>query len=262
MGHPIHRLAVVLGSPADDEGERQADRDHDEGGVEARQRVGAAEEHQPAAEHQHAHADHALRPEAVDEPAEDRAEDRDLHLLQRRRARERGLAPAALLLQHRDVGAEGLGHEAGLEELQPRAGCDHVPAVENAPHAGRIGVMNISMYQASAPRFAGMLRNLSALLDKAQAYCDAKKIEPAAITGARLFPDMYPLTRQVQIACDTAKGAVARLAGIEIPKHEDTEQTFAELKGRIAKTLAFIESVRAEKIDGAEEREIVLKMRS
>ena len=122
--------------------------------------------------------------------------------------------------------------------------------------------MNISMYQASAPRFAAMLRNLSALLDKAQAYCDAKKIEPAAIAGARLFPDMYPLTRQVQIACDTAKGAVARLAAVEIPKHEDTEQTFAELKARIAKTVDFIESVKAGKIDGAEEREIVLKMRA
>jgi hypothetical protein len=122
--------------------------------------------------------------------------------------------------------------------------------------------MNISMYQASTPRFAGMLRNLSALLDKAQAYCDAKKIEPAAIAGARLYPDMYPLTRQVQIACDTAKGAVARLAAVEIPKHEDTEQTFAELKARIAKTVDFIESVKAGKIDGAEEREIVLKMRA
>jgi len=121
--------------------------------------------------------------------------------------------------------------------------------------------MNISMYQASAPRFASMLRNLSALLDKGQAYCDARKIEPAAITGARLYPDMYPLTRQVQIACDTAKGAVARLAGIEIPKHEDTEQSFAELKGRIAKTLDFIGSVKPASIDGAEEREIVLKMR-
>ncbi len=121
--------------------------------------------------------------------------------------------------------------------------------------------MNISMYQASAPRFASMLRNLSALLDKGQAYCDARKIEPAAISGARLYPDMYPLTRQVQIACDTAKGAVARLAGIEIPKHEDTEQSFAELKGRIAKTLDFIGSVKPASIDGAEEREIVLKMR-
>src|SRR2546422_8410169 len=71
--------------------------------------------------------------------------------------------------------------------------------------------MTISMYQASAPRFASMLRNLSAILDKAQAYCEAKKIEPAVLTGSRLYPDMFPLSRQVQIACDTAKGAVARL---------------------------------------------------
>src|SRR5437762_14160572 len=78
--------------------------------------------------------------------------------------------------------------------------------------------MTISMYQASAPRFASMLRNLSAILDKAQAYCEAKKIEPAVLTGSRLYPDMFPLSRQVQIACDTAKGAVARLAGMEIPK--------------------------------------------
>ena len=78
------------------------------------------------------------------------------------------------------------------------------------------------MYQASAPRFAHMLHNLSGLLDKAQAHAEARKIEPAALTGARLFPDMFALTRQVQIACDTAKGAVARLAGVEIPKHEDT----------------------------------------
>jgi uncharacterized protein len=125
-----------------------------------------------------------------------------------------------------------------------------------------MGVMNISMYQASTPRFAQMLRNLSALLDKAQAYCDAKKIEPVVITGARLFPDMFPLTRQVQIACDQAKGAVARLAGLEIPKHEDTEQTFAELKARIAKTLDFIESVKAARIDGSEAKEIVIKLRT
>jgi uncharacterized protein len=125
-----------------------------------------------------------------------------------------------------------------------------------------MGVMNISMYQASTPRFAQMLRNLSALLDKAQAYCDAKKIEPVVITGARLFPDMFPLTRQVQIACDQAKGAVARLAGLEIPKHEDTEQTFAELKARIAKTLDFIGSVKAARIDGSEAKEIVIKLRT
>jgi len=122
--------------------------------------------------------------------------------------------------------------------------------------------MTISMYQASAPRFSHGLRNLSALLDKAQGHCEAKKIEPAALTAFRLYPDMFPLARQVQIACDTAKGAVARLAGVEIPKHEDTEQTFAELRARIDKTVAFIDSVKPAQIDGSEEKEIVLKMRS
>ena len=118
------------------------------------------------------------------------------------------------------------------------------------------------MYQASAPRFAAMLRNLSSLLDKAEAHCAAKKIDPSALTTFRLYPDMFPLTRQVQIACDTAKGAVARLAGADIPKHEDTEQTFADLKARIAKTVDFIESLKAERIDGTEDKEIVLAMRS
>jgi len=122
--------------------------------------------------------------------------------------------------------------------------------------------MTISMHQASAPRFANILRNLSAILDKAQAHCEAKKIDPAALLQARLFPDMFAFTRQVQIACDSAKGAVARLAGVEIPKHEDTEQTFAELKARIAKTIDFVQSVGAARIDGSEGREIVLKMRS
>src|SRR5574341_652832 len=107
--------------------------------------------------------------------------------------------------------------------------------------------MAISMYQASAPRFARMLRNLSAILAKAQAHVDARKIDPAALTAYRLYPDMFPMTRQVQIACDQAKGAVARLAGVEVPKHEDTEQTLAELKARIAKTLDFLGSVPAAK---------------
>jgi uncharacterized protein len=120
--------------------------------------------------------------------------------------------------------------------------------------------MNISMYQASAPRFANILRNLSAILDKAQAHCEAKKIEPAALAGMRLIADMLPLARQVQIACDTAKGAVARLAGAEIPKHEDTEQTFAELKQRIAKTIDFILSVKPDRIDGSDDKQVQLKL--
>jgi len=118
------------------------------------------------------------------------------------------------------------------------------------------------MYQASAPRFVHMLNNLSTLLDKAQAHAEAKKLDAASLTAFRLFPDMFPLARQVQIACDTAKGAVARLAGVEIPKHEDTEQTFAELKERIGKTVAFIESLKPAQIDGSEAKEIVMKMRA
>ena len=119
--------------------------------------------------------------------------------------------------------------------------------------------MNISMYQASAPRFANILNSLSGILDKAEAHCEAKKIDPAALTTARLYPDMYHMARQVQVACDTAKSAVARLAGVEIPKQEDTEKTFSELRARIAKTVEFIKSVKPAQIDGTEDKEIVLK---
>jgi hypothetical protein len=120
--------------------------------------------------------------------------------------------------------------------------------------------MNISIYQASVPRFANTLRNLAAMLDKAQAHCEAKKIDPAVLTTARLYPDMFALARQVQITCDTAKGAVARLAGAEVPKHEDTEQTFAELKARIAKTLQLVESFKPAQLDGTEDKSIEIKL--
>ena len=120
--------------------------------------------------------------------------------------------------------------------------------------------MTISMYQASAPRFANLLKNLSAILDKAKAHAEAKKVDELVLTSSRLYPDMYPLARQVQIACDSAKGAVARLAGVEAPKHEDTEQSFDELKERIAKTLAFIATLKPAQIDGSEEKDIVLKI--
>jgi len=122
--------------------------------------------------------------------------------------------------------------------------------------------MTLSMYQASAPRFANTLKNLSAILDKAQAHADAKKIEPRVLTAARLYPDMFPMSRQVQSACDTAKGAVARLAGVEVPVHEDTEQTFEELKARIAKTITFIETIQPAQVDGSEDKEVVLKFRA
>ena len=119
--------------------------------------------------------------------------------------------------------------------------------------------MTISMYQASVPRFANVLGNLSNILDKAQAHVDAKKLDANALLNFRLYPDMFPLSRQVQIACDTANGLVARLAGVEIPVHENNEASFADLKGRIAKTIAFMQSIPAEKIDGTEDKAIVTK---
>ena len=119
--------------------------------------------------------------------------------------------------------------------------------------------MSISMYQASIPRFVNILNNLSAILDKAQAHVDAKKIDAAALPNFRLFPDMLPMTKQVQIACDTAKGVVARLAGIEIPVFGDDERTLPDLKARIAKTIAFIQTVKASQIDGTEDKDIVIK---
>ena len=120
--------------------------------------------------------------------------------------------------------------------------------------------MTISMYQASAPRFANMLHNLSSILDKAQAHCEARKIDPALLAAWRLTPDMFPLSRQVQIACDTAKGAVARLAWVEIPKHDDTERDFVELKARIAKTADFVKGFKPAQIDGTEDKDIVLRL--
>ena len=119
--------------------------------------------------------------------------------------------------------------------------------------------MTISMFQASVPRFVNILGNLTNILDKAQAHVDAKKLDVASLTSYRLFPDMLPMTKQVQIACDTAKGVVARLAGIEIPAHEDNEKTLAELKARIAKTIAFMKGVTPGQIDGTEEKDIVIK---
>ena len=119
--------------------------------------------------------------------------------------------------------------------------------------------MTISMYQASVPRFVNILGNLSKILDKTQAHIDAKKIVDATLTGDRLFPDMLPMATQVQIACDTAKGVVARLAGLDIPAFDDNETTLAELKARIAKTITFIQSISAQQIDGTEDKAIVTK---
>ena len=117
--------------------------------------------------------------------------------------------------------------------------------------------MTLSMYQASVPVFKQLLGGLSAVLAKAEAHAAAKKIEPNALLQARLYPDMFTLLRQVQVACDFAKSVSARLAGVEVPGFEDKEQTFADLQARIAKTLAFIDSITPAQIEGSEARHIV-----
>lgn len=118
--------------------------------------------------------------------------------------------------------------------------------------------MTISMYQASVPRLANVLGNLSNILDKAQTHIDATKLDISVLMGYRLAPDMYPFSKQVQIACDKTRSVVALLAGLEVPYYEDNEQTLGELKQRIAKTIAFIQSVSPEQIDGTEDHDITL----
>ena len=119
--------------------------------------------------------------------------------------------------------------------------------------------MTISMYAASVPVFKQMLGALSDIVAKGAAYADARKIEPGVLLQSRLFPDMLPLLRQVQIACDFAKGVSCRLAGAELPSHEDSEQSFEDLQQRIASTLAVISSLDAQAFEGSESREIVLR---
>jgi len=122
--------------------------------------------------------------------------------------------------------------------------------------------MKISMYQASVPTFVRMLNNLAAVLEKAAAHAEARKIEPAVLLNARLFPDMFPLVRQVQIATDTANGGAARLAGIDVPVYESTETSFAELVARIRKTVTYLEALKPEQIDGSEDKTVTWQTRS
>ena len=119
--------------------------------------------------------------------------------------------------------------------------------------------MTLSMYQASIPGFVRMLENFSAILDKAVASAEARKIDPAVLVAARLAPDMHPLSRQIQIATDTVKGGGARLAQVEVPSFADTETTFPELKERLAKTIAFLKTLKEAQIDGSEDRTVTMK---
>jgi hypothetical protein len=121
--------------------------------------------------------------------------------------------------------------------------------------------MAFGLYDVSLPVFARMLRNLSNLLDKLVADADARKFEVSAVLDARLYPDMFPLVRQVQLACDFAKGASARLAGVPVPAFPDEEKTVDELKARIARVLAFMEGVSKADVDAGVDRDITIKLR-
>lgn len=121
------------------------------------------------------------------------------------------------------------------------------------------GSVTTSMYQMSLPRFVHMLRNLSAILDKAQAYSDAKKLDPAVLPSARLYPDMLPLSAQVRIACDTANGFASRLSGVAAPTF-DEDRTIADLKARVERSIAYLGSIAAGQIDGTEDKETVVKV--
>jgi uncharacterized protein len=121
--------------------------------------------------------------------------------------------------------------------------------------------MPIDMYLASIPVFVKMLGNLSAILDKGDVHIKAKNIDPSVLINYRLAPDMYPLGKQVQIATDRAESCATLLAGLEVPNHGHNEATFADLQVRIARTVAFIQSVGPEQINGSEERAISFKIR-
>jgi uncharacterized protein len=120
--------------------------------------------------------------------------------------------------------------------------------------------MTLSMYQASVPVFRQVLEALGGVLGKGEAFAAERKIEPAVLLGWRLAPDMFNLTRQVQVASDMAKGGVARLAGVEVPKWEDHEASFGDLKARLARTVDYVGSFKPAQIDGSEAREITIPL--
>ena len=122
--------------------------------------------------------------------------------------------------------------------------------------------MKSSMYQSAVPTCIRTLGNLAAILEKGAAHAEARKIDPAALLTARLFPDMLPFTKQIQLATDSASGSIARLAGVEVPALEHNETSFAELIARVKKTLQFLESIKPEQIDGAEDKTISWQSRS
>ena len=120
--------------------------------------------------------------------------------------------------------------------------------------------MPISMYAASLPPIRRSLTSLRTIIEKAAAHAEAKKIDPSVLLGTRLYPDMFPFSRQIQIASDNAKGTASRLAGVEPPKYEDNESTFPELMARLDKTIAYLDTFKPAQIDGSEEKTITMPL--
>lgn len=119
----------------------------------------------------------------------------------------------------------------------------------------------LTMYDLTIPPLKRTLTNLSQLLKKGEAYAKAKEVDPSILVESRLYIDMYPLKRQIQIATDMSKGAAARLAGIEIPVYEDNETTFEDLLARIEKTIAFLDSVTPQQLEGSESKQVTITIR-
>ncbi len=122
--------------------------------------------------------------------------------------------------------------------------------------------MAISMYSASVPVCIRTLTNLSHFLDRAEAFCTARKIEPSVLINARLAPDMLPFSKQIQIACDAAKLGISRITGVEAPKFDDSEVTLAQFRERIAATIAFLKTIKPEQLDGSEDKDVTITLRS
>jgi uncharacterized protein len=121
--------------------------------------------------------------------------------------------------------------------------------------------MAMTMYTASVPVCIRMLSNLGTFLDKAEAFCIAKKVEPSVLLAARLAPDMLPLSKQIHIACDASKFAVSRIIGIDAPKFEDNETSIPEFKERIAATITFLKTIKPEQLNGTEDKDVQVPIR-
>jgi uncharacterized protein len=149
----------------------------------------------------------------------------------------------------------------GRNEKRSSADRFEAPGAATIPVPNRRTTMTLSMYQASVPVFVKMLTNLKGVLQKAAAYAQARKIDEAVLVNARLYPDMLPLSKQIQIASDFARSTAARLGGAEPPSYEDNEKTLSELIARIDRTIEFLRTKKAGEIDGSEAREIVRPVR-